>query len=83
MGVFSTVGSFNNGTFDQHRSTGTVAFSLLICLGITKFVLLGIFTLTYDTNCLIMFAKSPLAVDKHLLKCLWLSSLLLGEGVAA
>ena len=47
MGVFSTVGSFNNGTFDQHRSTGTAAFSLLICLGITKFVLLGIFTLTY------------------------------------
>ena len=29
-----------------------------------------------------MFAKSPLAVDKHLLKCLSLSSLLLGEGVA-
>ena len=47
MGIFSTLESFNKGTFDQHRSTGTVAFSLLICLGITKFVLLGIFTLTY------------------------------------
>ena len=30
-----------------------------------------------------MFAKSPLAVDKHRLKCLWLSSLLWGEGVSA
>ena len=28
-----------------------------------------------------MFAKSPLAVDKHHLKCLWLSSLLWGEGL--
>ena len=82
MGILSILGSLNKGTFDKHMSTRTVAFSLLICLGNAKFVFLGIFTLTYRHNLPdYVCKKSTLALDKHCLKCPWLSSLLLGEGV--
>ena len=37
--------SLSSDVFEQHTSTGSEPFSLLTCLGATKFVFLSVFTL--------------------------------------
>ena len=71
------LGSLSDNIFEQGMSTGSGAFSLLICLYVTRFVLLGVLILieiiNYPKNWAIPLpknAKSPLAVDKrHILLC--------------
>ena len=65
---------FRELKFQQRTSTRSYAFSLLICLDSTTFLLLSVFTLT-DTICpkilaetLPKNAKSPLPVDVRCLK---------------
>lgn len=44
--AFSVVGSLSRGEFEQRTSSGSQAFSLLICLHATRFDLLSVSTLT-------------------------------------
>ena len=64
-----TIGSLSKDVFERRTSTGSEAFSLLICLGANKFVLLSFFSLIktiyrrVSTKPLPNDAKSPLPVD--------------------
>ena len=40
-----TIGSLRKGVFERHTSTGSEAFSFIIRLDATKYVLLSVFTL--------------------------------------
>ena len=63
------IGSLSKDVFERRTSTGSEAFSLLICLGANKFVLLSFFSLIktiyrrVSTKPLPNDAKSPLPVD--------------------
>ena len=63
------LGSLSKDVFERRTSTGSEAFSLLICLGANKFVLLSFFSLIktiyrrVSTKPLPNDAKSPLPVD--------------------
>ena len=66
------LGSLSNDVFEQCMSTESGAFSLLICLYVTRFVLLGVLILIETINCpknwaipLPKNAKSLLPVDKR------------------
>ena len=66
------VGSLSYDVFEQRMSTESGAFSFLICLYVTRFVLLGVLILIETINCpknwaipLPKSAKSSLPVDKH------------------
>ena len=41
-----TIGSLTKGVFERHTSTGSEAFSFIMRLDATKYVLLSVFTLT-------------------------------------
>ena len=41
-----TIGSLSKGVFERHTSTGREAFSFIMRLDATKYVLLSVFTLT-------------------------------------
>ena len=41
-----TIGSLSKGVFERHTSTGSEAFSFIMRLDATKYVLLSVFTLT-------------------------------------
>ena len=41
-----TIGSLSKGAFERHTSTGREAFSFIMRLDATKYVLLSVFTLT-------------------------------------
>ena len=72
------LGSLSKDVFERHTSTGSEAFSLLICLDAIKFVLLSFFSLIktiyprVSTEPLPNDAKSPLPVDVRLSKTLLL-----------
>ena len=72
------VGSLSNNVFERRTSTGSEAFSLLICLDANKFVLLSFFSLIKTiysrvaTEPLPNDAKSPLPVDVRRSKTLLL-----------
>ena len=63
------MGSLSKDVFERRTSTGSEAFSLFICLGANKFVLLSVFSLIktiyqrVSTKPLPNDAKSPLPVD--------------------
>ena len=63
------MGSLSKDVFERRTSTGSEAFSLFICLGANKFVLLSFFSLIktiyqrVSTKPLPNDAKSPLPVD--------------------
>ena len=58
--------SFSSDGYERCISTGSEPFSLLICLGATKFVLLSVFTLI-ETICPQICSKSRLKSAKSLL----------------
>ena len=74
----TSIGNLSKDVFEQHTSTGSEAFSLLICLDANKFVLLSLFSLIktiyprVSTEPLSNDAKSPLPVDVHRSKTLLL-----------
>ena len=41
-----TIGSLSKGVFERHKSTGSEAFSFIMRLDATKYVLLSVFTFT-------------------------------------
>ena len=77
-GVQVIIGNLSKDVFERRTSTGSEAFSLLICLDAIKFVLLSFFSLIktiyprVSTEPLPNDAKSPLPVDVRLSKTLLL-----------
>ena len=72
------IGNLSKDVFERRTSTGSEAFSLLICLDANKFVLLSLFSLIktiyprVSTEPLSNDAKSPLPVDVRRSKTLLL-----------
>ena len=72
------LGNLSKDVFERRPSTGSEAFSLLICLDANKFVLLSLFSLIktiyprVSTEPLSNDAKSPLPVDVRRSKTLLL-----------
>ena len=78
MTTATTIGNLSKDVFERRTSTGSEAFSLLICLDANKFVLLSFFSLIktiyprVSTKPLPNDAKSPLPVDVRRSKTLLL-----------
>ena len=78
-GLCQLLGSLSKDVFERRTSTGSEAFSLLICRGDKKFVLLSFFSLIkmiylrVSTKPLPSDAKSPLPVDVRRSKTLLLN----------
>ena len=83
------IGNLSKDVFERRTSTGSEAFSLLICLDANKFVLLSFFSLIktiytrVSTEPLPNDAKSPLPVDVRRSKTLLLKLPILSEGKGA
>ena len=82
----SILGNLSKDVFEQRTSTGSEAFSLLICRDDKKFVLLSFFSLIktiysrVSTKPLPNDAKSPLSVDVRRSKTLLLKFPILRRG---
>ena len=85
-----SLGNLSKDVFERRTSTGSEAFSLLICLDANKFVLLSFFSLIktiyprVSTKPLPNDAKSPLPVDVRRSKMLLLKlPIVSGQGTVA